>query len=99
MYKRPQPPANDLDVGQGPLPQLDLRFEGWRIPEGGRRNDKTTHILFKAAQRGLYKGHFHIKYAFSLAGQQIIANKIYNSHRILITMTRSPTVWAHAQPA
>jgi hypothetical protein len=58
MHERPQPPTNDLNVGQGPLPQLNLRFEGGRIPERGRRNNKTTHIFLKATQRGFYKIHF-----------------------------------------
>jgi hypothetical protein len=35
MDERSQPPTNDLDICQGPLPEFDLRFERGRIPESG----------------------------------------------------------------
>ena len=56
----PQPATNDLDIGQGPLPKLDLRFKCAHVAKRGRGNNKTTHILLKPIQRGLYKIHFNL---------------------------------------
>jgi hypothetical protein len=59
-HEWPQPPTNELHVCQGPFPEFDLCFENRHVPEGGRGNNKTTHILLKSIQRGLNKIHFNL---------------------------------------
>jgi hypothetical protein len=58
--ERSQSATYDLDVGQNPLPEFDLRFQSGLGSERGRRNQETTHISLKSTQRGLNKIHFNL---------------------------------------